>query len=101
MYATYFLYTGLGYCNYETTDEGTRGLFNWNETEVNTTASTSCRYGPTEEMPTRRCVSSLNWVAPSVSQCRTVVSTQFSNIQKVSSDICWLIHTVYYEENLI
>ena len=101
MYATYFLYTGFGYCNYETTDEGTRGLFNWNETEVNTTASTSCHYGPTEEMPTRRCVSRLNWAAPSVSQCRTVVSTQFSNIQKVSSDICWLIRMVYYEENLI
>ena len=78
-------FTELGYCNYGTTDEGTRGLFSWNETEVNTTASTSCFYGPTEEMPTRQCVSRLNWVAASVSQCRTVVSTQFNSIQQVSS----------------
>ena len=82
----------MGYCNYETTDEGTRGPFNWNETEVNTTASTSCFYGPTEEMATRLCVSRLNWAAPAVSQCRTVVSTQFSNIQQVSSAIMSDLH---------
>ena len=79
-----FTCAGLGYCSYETTEEGTRGTFHWNETEVNTTASTSCFYGPTEEMATRQCVSRLNWAAPSVGQCRTVVSTQFSNIQQVS-----------------
>ena len=95
------LYVGLGYCNYETTDEGTRGLFSWNETEVKTTASTSCLYGPTEEMPTRQCVFRLNWAAPSVSQCRTVVSTQFSNIQQVSSVMMLTskCHN-YYEEYL-
>ena len=51
-------------------------MFHWNETEVNTTASTSCFYGPTAEMAKRQCVSRLNWAAPSVGQCRTVVSEQ-------------------------
>ena len=85
MHLTFFLYAGFGYCNDETTDEGTRGFFNWNEAEVNTTARTSCFYGPTEEIPTRQCVSRLNWAAPSVSQCRTVVSEQFNSTQQVSS----------------
>ena len=80
-----FILSVLGYCSYETTEEGTRGTFHWNETEVNTTASTSCFYGPNEVMATRQCVSRLtSWAAPSIDQCRTIVSTQFSNIQQVS-----------------
>ena len=79
-------FAGFGYCNYQTTN-GTRGLFNWNETEVNTTASTSCFYGPTEVMPTRRCVSRLKWAATTVSKCRTVVSELFNKTKQVSSVI--------------
>ena len=77
-------FTALGFCSSETTDGGTRGMFQWNETEVNTTASTSCRYGPAEAMATRQCVSRLTWAAPSIDQCRTVVNEQFSNIQQVT-----------------
>ena len=58
-------------------------MFQWNETKVNNTASTSCFYGPTTEVITRQCVSRLTWAVPTVDQCRTVISEQFSNIQQV------------------
>ena len=81
----FYVLSALGYCSYEITEEGTRGLFHWNETEVDTSFSTRCFYGPTAEMATRQCVSRLtSWAAPSIDQCGTVVSTQFSNIQQVS-----------------
>ena len=73
------------FCNNETTDEGTRGTFQWNKTEVNTTAITDCFYGPAEVVATRLCVSSNTWATPSVDQCKTVVSEQFSGFQRVSS----------------
>ena len=36
-------------------------------------------------MATRQCVSRNIWAAPSIDQCRTVASEQFSNIQQVYS----------------
>ena len=62
-------------------------MFQWSETEVNNTASTSCFYGPTNEVITRQCVSRLTWAAPTVDQCRTVISEQFSDIQQVSENL--------------
>ena len=75
--------SALGYCSHESTDGGARGVFQWNETEVNSTASTICRYGPDGVMATRQCVSRIIWAAPSIDQCSTVASEQFSNIQQV------------------
>ena len=75
--------SALGYCSRESTDGGARGVFQWNETEVNSTTSTTCRYGPDGVMATRQCVSRIIWAAPSIDQCRTVASEQFSNIQQV------------------
>ena len=73
------------FCNHETTDEGMRGTFQWNKTEVNTTAVTSCFYGPAGVVATRLCVASNTWATPSVDQCKTVVSEQFSGFQQVNS----------------
>ena len=91
-----WLSAALGFCSYETTDGSTRGMFQWNETKVNTTASISCRYGPAEAMATRQCVSRLTWGAPSIDQCRTVVSEQFSNIQQVTI-IMLLVVQLFYQ----
>ena len=90
-------FTALGFCSYEITDGGTRGMFQWNETEVNTTASISCRYGPAEAMATRQCVSGLTWAAPSIDQCRTVVSEQFSNIQQVTIIMLLVVCNCFYQ----
>ena len=73
----------LGYCNYEITTTQTRGMFQWNETSVNTTTSTTCFYGPDSVVLARQCVSRLTWEPPSLDQCRTVVSEQFNDIQQV------------------
>ena len=58
-------------------------MFQWNETAVNRTASTSCLYGPAEEMATRQCVARNMWASPSVTLCRTVVSEKFQDLNKV------------------
>ena len=73
----------LGFCDYEVTSEGSRGMFRWNETEVKTTASTVCFYGPAEQTATRLCVLRDSWAVPSVDQCGTIVSKQFTMIQQV------------------
>ena len=90
-----YSYTEL-YCNHETTDEGTRGTFQWTKTAVNDIATAACYYGPTDEMATRLCVSLDTWAASSVAACRTVVSEQFDMIVMVSADrlilnvmACW------------
>ena len=89
-------HTELAYCSHETTDEGTRGTFQWTKTAVNDIATAACYYGPTDEMATRLCVSLDTWAVPSVAACRTVVSEQFDMIVMVSADrltlhmmICW------------
>ena len=94
--------TELGYCSHETTDEGTKGTFQWTKTAVNDIATAACYYGPTDEMATRLCVSLDTWAAPSVAACRTVVSEQFNMIVMVSADrltlhmmVCWHIAGEY------
>ena len=72
-----------GFCNTETTDEGVRGIFHWNKTEVNSTTSTVCFYGPPDVIVTRFCVSRNNLTAPSVEICRTIASTRFDTLQNV------------------
>ena len=76
-------YSDIGFCNSETTDEGVRGIFYWNETEVNSTTSTVCFYGPPDVIVTRFCVSKNNLTAPSVESCRTIASTRFDTFQNV------------------
>ena len=81
------LYSDIGFCNENITTTQTSGTFQWNETEVNNTASSRCFYGPTDEMATRQCVSRLTWAPPSLDQCRTVISEQFNDIQQVRRDV--------------
>ena len=79
------MYAELGYCSQETTDEGTRGIFQWTKTAVNEIATAACNYGPSDELAARLCVSVNTWAAPSVAACRTIVSEQFDMIVKVSN----------------
>ena len=74
----------IDYCNYETTDEGMRGKFQWNKTEVNATAVTDCFYGPDGVVATRQCVFSNTWATPVVDQCETIVSEQFDRFKQVN-----------------
>lgn len=73
----------LGFCNYESTVEGSRGMFHWNESIVNATAHTNCFYGPAEVMATRHCISRDIWGVVFVDLCRTVISEQLSAFQQV------------------
>ena len=83
-----FLYpSGLGFCDYDATVVENRGTFQWNETEVNRTASTLCTYGPAGQTATRLCAVRDTWAVPSVDKCGTVVSEQFTMIQKVMSKL--------------
>ena len=91
-----FNYSALEYCCRESTDGGVRGVFQWNETEVNSTASTICHYGSDRVMATRRCVSRYTWAAPSIDQCRTVASEQFSNIQQVEKGTILIVSLFIY-----
>ena len=75
-------YSDIGFCNSETTD-GVRGIFQWIETEVNSTTNTVCVYGPPDVIVTRFCASRNNLAAPSVENCRTIASTQFNTLQNV------------------
>ena len=58
-------------------------MFRWNETEVNSNVSTTCFYGPPEVRVTRFCVSRNNLTAPSIENCRTVISDRYININNV------------------
>ena len=70
----------VGFCNFETTDEGVRGTYQWNETEVGSNASVVCFYGPPDAIATRFCASRNNLRAPSLENCRTIASTRFNNM---------------------
>ena len=83
LHTTDLLYSDNGFCNSERTDEGVRGIFQWNETEVNSNTSTGCFYGPPDVVVTRFCVSRNNLTAPSLENCRTIASTRFSTLQNV------------------
>ena len=72
-----------GFCKSERTDAGVRGIFQWNETEVNSNTSTRCFYGPPDVIVTRFCVSRNNFPAPSFENCRTIASTRFDTFQNV------------------
>ena len=74
---------GAGFCNSERTDEGVRGIFQWNETGVNTNTSTGCFYGPPDVIVTRFCVSRNNFAAPSLKICRTIAGTRFDTFKNV------------------
>ena len=73
----------VGVCNAETIDSGSRGVFHWNETEVNTQTSASCFYGPPDVMVTRICLSPNNLSPAMIEICRTVTTAQFAAIQNV------------------
>ena len=77
----------MGFCDYDATVERNRGTFQWNETGVNRTASTLCTYGPAGQTATRLCAVRDTWAVPSVDKCGTVVSEQFTMIQKVMSKL--------------
>ena len=72
-----------GFCSFETTQDEARGVFHWNETEVDMSASTTCTYGPPGVRVTRLCASRGVLEAPSLQKCRTVVSNRFKNISQV------------------
>ena len=85
----HFLYiSAVGFCNSERTDEGVKGIFQWNETEVNSTTSTGCFYGPPDVIVTRFCVSRNNLSAPSLENCRTIASTRFAALKNVRQWNC-------------
>ena len=56
----------------------------------------SARYGPDGVMATRQCVSGNIWAAPSIDQCRTVASEQFSNIQVIVIMLLVVLLFIYH-----
>ena len=79
----YLLHAEKGFCNSESLNGGTRGVFRWNEAEVNSNVSTTCFYGPPEVRVTRFCVSRNNLTAPSIEDCRTVISDRYISLNNV------------------
>lgn len=73
----------VGFCNAETIDGGPRGVFRWNETEVNTNASARCFYGPADVLVTRTCLSPNNLSQAMIEICRTEATAQFMQLQDV------------------
>ena len=73
--------SAAAFCNSERTDEEVRGIFQWNETEVNSTTSTGCFYEQPDVIVTRFCVSNNNLTAPSLENCRTIASTHFTTLK--------------------
>ena len=78
-------------CNAETIDSGSRGVFHWNETEVNATTNASCFYGPPDVMVTRICLSPNNLSPAMIEICRTATTAQFAAIQNVRLGIILFI----------
>lgn len=72
-----------GYCSYEVTQEGTRGQFQWNETEVSLMAHSSCLYGPANFTITRLCAAREMLVEASVELCRTAISESFNAVKQI------------------
>ena len=73
----------VGFCNAETIDGGTREVFRWNETEVNTNTSERCFYGPPDVVLTRTCLSPNNLTPTMIEICRTATSAEFMELQNV------------------
>ena len=72
-----------GFCSDQTVREGLRGVFHWNETEVNSYAISSCFYGPPGVTVTRLCVANGLPAPPAITACRTVISSNFLNIKNL------------------
>ena len=70
-----------GFCSDQTVREVPRGLFHWNEVEVNSYASSSCFYGPPGVTATRLCVANEIPAPPAITACRTVISSDFLNFK--------------------
>ena len=83
-----------GFCSYETTHEGTRGVFLWNETEVNSIASSKCFYGPSNVTVTRLCAKRGMPTDVTVELCRTAISDNFTVIKHVLQVL--FIYPIHY-----
>ena len=73
----------VGFCNAETIDGGPREIFRWNETEVGTSASARCFFGPANATVTRTCLSPNNLSPAMIEICRTEATAQFLELQNV------------------
>lgn len=78
----YYCNVANGYCNADSIDDGTRGVFLWNETIVNSTVRTSCFYGPPEVDVVRFCSSRNNLTTPDLEMCRTIISSRFIELEE-------------------
>ena len=74
------------FCDSETIDGGSRGLFHWNKTEVNTTSSVMCLHGPQDAVVTRTCVSHNKWTPAMIAICRTATTAQLDELKMVRSE---------------
>ena len=86
---TYFLFFKLllaTFCDSETIDGGSRGVFHWNKTEVNTTSSARCLHGPQDVVVTRTCVSHNKWTPAMIEICRTATTAQLDELKMVRSE---------------
>ena len=79
----------LVFFNDNTTVGGCRGMFQWKETVVNTTTSTSCMHGPPGVMATRHCVSRDMWEPPSASSVHCT-RCNAQNLQPTNQQFCAL-----------
>ncbi len=80
----YCLSIESGFCNFERSiDE--RGAYLWVESVVGQSVVLPCVYGPTNEIATRTCASRLVWDIPVVSDCATVVTGDFVNVNITAS----------------
>ena len=83
MFTTNCVNVANGYCNADSVDDEARGVFSWNETEVNSTVRTSCVYGPPEVDVVRFCSSNNTLTTPVLEMCRTIISFRFTNLENV------------------
>ena len=81
------IHTVEGFCNKDTTKDGNRGIFEWQESSVNFTDVRSCPFGPTGAVGTRMCASHLIWDDPVLNMCRTLISWRFIELNESLNDV--------------
>ena len=74
------------FCDSETIDGGSRGVFHWNKTEVSTTSSARCLHGPQDVVVTRTCISPNKWTPAMIEICQTATTAQLAELTMVRSE---------------
>lgn len=77
-----------GFCDTEANADDNRGTFEWDETGVNTTATTACPFGPKEVTITRSCDMRLNWSVPVIDLCATFITPEFIALNETINQVC-------------